>query len=240
MLFRSEETSRGITSSKPTSKEKEDDGWETSDSDDTSSSSESADSAMAFGGEDTYQSWRWREPSHPPRSAQRNSRQGQARERDQKDQHYPHPPTRKSTIVDPKLFGPQNSLLGVVKRPTGFGSIDDLRDDGLTPLDPPTVKQTGYFPSPLSSPKPPGRGEEDIRRQREADRKRPEEPIMMRDGSSRQPSSREMQHVFPVPTNDPGFVDVARATPDKRPSFHARTDSLPLRQPKPIDRKSVV
>ena len=230
---------RGIPSSKP-QKPKEDDGWETSDSEDTSSSG-SADSAMAFGGENTYQSWKWREPNHPPRSARGDSHQGQARERILKDQHYPHPPTRKSTIVDPKLFGPQNSLLGVVERPTGFGSIDDLRGDGATPLDPPSVKQTGYFRSPLPSPKPARRDEEDIRRQKEAEKKRREEPILMRDGSSRQESrngTREMQHVFPMPTDDPSFVDVARAsasaTPDKRPSFHARTDSLPLRQPKPM------
>ena len=230
---------RGIPSSKPARKEKEDDGWETSDSDNTSSSSESADSAMAFGGENTYQSWKWREPSHPPRHPQ--SHQSQNQTRDQHNQHYPHPPTRKSTIVDPKLFGPQNSLLGVVETPVGFGNIDNLRGDGPTPLDPPTVKQTGYFRSPLPSPKPERRNEEEIRLIKAEEKKRKKDPILMRDGSSRQGKNREMQHVFPMPTEDPGFVDVAGAsvsgTPrhdEKRPSFHARTDSLPLRAPKPM------
>ena len=112
-----------------------------------------------------------------------------------------------------------------------------MREDGRTPLEPPTVKETGYFRSPVPSPRPVEVQDLENRKQTtEAERKRRElSPARSRTG--------ELTQVFPMPTEDPGVFDITRgsvSTPsrigetEKRPSFHARTDSLPLRQPKPM------
>jgi hypothetical protein len=186
------EATRGIPSSRP-HRADDDDGWESASDDDSDQSSSSVDSALAFGGEDT-----WIPPARP------------------------RPVKRKSTIVDPRLFGPQNSLSGVVTRPVGFGDFKDQDGGWLPPRSPPTVKETGYV-TPKTLLKqgyvpPPVQRFESTR------------------ASSSQSSRGPLQHVYPIPTDDPNFIDAARSSVSgERPIYNvSRTDSLPLRQPKPV------
>lgn len=231
------EIERGLGSSKPVKHAHEkhgkhghhgdddSDGWEDDNSSDSDGSS--ADSALAFGGEDIYPRFR-RSPS--PR-AQAGPKQGG--------------PRRKSTIVDPRLFGPNNSLAGVVTRPVGFEEVDIMGPGGSTPVPPPNVKQTGYFRSPLPSPKPAARGEREAEEIRRTAKKRAELEMQRRDSERNREwdggRDAELIQVFPMPTDNPHAFDALTSTPrldqggmEKRPSFHARTDSLPLRQPKPM------
>ncbi|OWP07006.1 hypothetical protein B2J93_7740 [Marssonina coronariae] len=75
------------------SQEPDEDGWESA-----SDSDSSADSRLAFGN-DTQGGW-----SFFGRKKQK-------------------PMSRKSSIVDPRLFGPQNSLNGLVTQPVGYGDV---------------------------------------------------------------------------------------------------------------------
>ncbi|CZT03382.1 uncharacterized protein RCO7_06181 [Rhynchosporium graminicola] len=85
--------SRGIGPSKP-SHGPDEDGWESA-----SDSESSVDSRLAFGN-DTSAGWSFfgRKKKHKPMS-------------------------RKSSVVDPRLFGPENSLHGLVVQPVGFGNV---------------------------------------------------------------------------------------------------------------------
>ncbi|CAG8982632.1 hypothetical protein HYALB_00006027 [Hymenoscyphus albidus] len=87
--------SRGLASSKPSHEydTSDDDGWESASDDE---SDDSVDSGLAFGDE-AAGGW-WGKAKHRPLS-------------------------RKSTVVDPQLFGPENSLKGHVDRPVGFEEV---------------------------------------------------------------------------------------------------------------------
>ncbi|ELR03050.1 hypothetical protein GMDG_05897 [Pseudogymnoascus destructans 20631-21] len=193
------ESSRGLGSSKP-SHGADEDGWESA-SDDESCSSSSVDLGLAYGGENT---WNWGRPRPPM------------------------PVKRKSTIVDPKLFGPQNSLNGVLSRPVGFGEVDINAPGGFMP-EPfsSAARDTGYVSPQQPPPAPSLRGKDDGYIPTAGPARR---------GSAQ--SSGSLQHVFPMPTDDPLNFDACRrsvASVQDRPIYNvSRTDSLPLRQPKPF------
>jgi len=195
------ESSRGIAPSKP-SNGPDEDGWESA-SDDESDSSSSVDSTLAYGAEST---WGWGKPRPPM------------------------PVKRKSTIVDPKLFGPQNSLNGVITRPVGFGDVDINAPGGfMPPPSPPIVRESGYV-APAQPPAP-------TLRPKDKGYVPPPAPTPMhRENSSM--SSASLQHVYPMPTSDPNHFEAARSSvvsAQDQPIYNVtRTDSLPLRQPIPF------
>lgn len=98
----------------------DEDGWESA-SDDGSESS--VDSRLAFGA-DTGGNWfGW----------------GSSR---------PQPQSRKSSVVDPRQFGPANSLHGIVTEPVGFGEVSwdpstDFRQGNPFPVGPLETPQSG-------------------------------------------------------------------------------------------------
>ncbi|KFY08971.1 hypothetical protein V491_08395, partial [Pseudogymnoascus sp. VKM F-3775] len=103
------------------------------------------------------------------------------------------PVKRKSTIVDPKLFGPQNSLNGVLSRPVGFGEVDINAPGGFMP-EPPSLatRDTGYVSPQQPPPAPSLRGKDDGYVPTAAPARRESTH-----------SSGSLQHVFPMPTDDP-------------------------------------
>jgi len=90
-------TSRGVGPSKVShgSDTVDEDGWESASDADSESS---VDSRLAFGADSGGGWFGW----------------GKARQK---------PQSRKNSIVDPRLFGPANSLHGVVTEPVGFGEV---------------------------------------------------------------------------------------------------------------------
>ncbi|KAI8299857.1 Deleted in azoospermia protein 2 [Colletotrichum sp. SAR11_59] len=103
----------GKSQAGPSSKVQEsssDDDWESASEDESSTdSSDSSDGGgLAYGFDKPSKSARI--SAEPPEQIQ--------------------PPGRKNTVVDPRLFGPYNSLRGAVKSPCGFGEQDDPRSAG--------------------------------------------------------------------------------------------------------------
>ncbi|KAK2776465.1 involucrin repeat protein [Colletotrichum kahawae] len=103
----------GKSQAGPSSKLQEsssDDDWESASEDESSTdSSDSSDGGgLAYGFDKPSKSARI--SAEPPEQIQ--------------------PPGRKNTVVDPRLFGPYNSLRGAVKSPCGFGEQDDPRSAG--------------------------------------------------------------------------------------------------------------
>ncbi|KAF9878995.1 hypothetical protein CkaCkLH20_03228 [Colletotrichum karsti] len=97
--------SRGAGSSKLKDRgSSSDDDWESASDDESSTdSSGSSDAGLVYGAE-IKPSKSARISSEPPEQIK--------------------PPARKNTVVDPRLFGPYNSLRGAVKSPCGFGEED--------------------------------------------------------------------------------------------------------------------
>ncbi|PQE19974.1 Involucrin repeat protein [Rutstroemia sp. NJR-2017a BVV2] len=181
---------RGLDSSRAIPYEtdpNDDEGWESA-SDDESEAS--VDSGLAFGGE---------APAPAKAPARRSFFGG-------KKKHGPM--TRKSSIVDPRLFGPQNSLNGVLDRPVGYEEVhwESSSDFG----------QESYV---LYS------DSQDERYGSDRDR-------IGRTQSVASGSQASLQHVFPVPTSDPSRFDVARRTVSEANS--ARPVPVPIQQPQPI------
>ena len=212
--YRDNGATRGLGPSKTShqSSAVDDDGWESASD---AESESSVDSKLAFGEESTVGWFPW---------------SGKERHKSQ---------TRKSSVVDPRLFGRQNSLNGLLTEPVGFGeatwsSSSDFGQQRAPPgtfagpaqvpyygqqtpsQAPPTqvivnTTQTGYYPQPISGPIAP-----------------PESVA----SSSRTP----MQHVYPMPTDDPSRFDVARSTAvsGSEPYMSSRPRPLPIQQPQPI------
>jgi len=213
-IYREGGASRGLGPSKVShqSSAVDDDGWESASD---AESESSVDSKLAFGEESTGGWLPWG---------------GKERHKSQ---------TRKSSVVDPRLFGRQNSLNGLLNEPVGFGeatwsSSSDFGQQRAQPgtfagpaqvpyygqqtpsQAPPTQvivnnTQAGYYPQPISGPIPP-----------------PESVA----SSSRAP----LQHVYPMPTDDPSRFDVARSSvvSGAEPYISSRPRPLPLQQPQPI------
>ncbi|KAF6827880.1 involucrin repeat protein [Colletotrichum musicola] len=99
---KSNSKARGTGTSKPSDLgSSSDDDWESASDDD--SSEDSSDGGLAYGA-----------AFKPSKSARISS----------EPPEQIKPPERKSTVVDPRLFGPYNSLRGAVKSPCGFGEED--------------------------------------------------------------------------------------------------------------------
>lgn len=179
-------TSRGLGSSKP-SHGPDDDGWESAS--DAESESSSVDSRLAYGGH-TATGGGWGIGFGKPK------------------------PKRKDSVVDPKLFGPQNSLLGVLEGPVGFH--DDMVDHSdLSDFAPPTVARVQSLEMGQTRP----------------------------DATPSNPSrAQSMQYVYPVPTSDPDRFDVGRNSTVAEPAPYTSragpvpvtTADVPIRQPQPI------
>ncbi|WDK13768.1 hypothetical protein CGRA01v4_05049 [Colletotrichum graminicola] len=93
---------RGSATSKPNqTASSSDDDWESASEDE--STTDESDNGLAYGS-----------VFKPPKSARISS----------ESPEQIKPPERRSTIVDPRLFGPVNSLHGAVKSPCGFGEED--------------------------------------------------------------------------------------------------------------------
>lgn len=108
--------SRGVGSSKPRQDSSSDDSdWESAASSDEESSEDDVDSGLAYGSSHSL-------PSHTGESPQISAPVSHA---------HLHPEeiplNRKRSLVDPKLFGPVNSLRGFVEAPCGFERVDRSR-----------------------------------------------------------------------------------------------------------------
>jgi hypothetical protein len=186
-------STRGIGSSRPTHGVDED-GWVSASDDESDYSSSSVDSKLAYGDADI--DW-GRQPPQPRR--------------------------RKSTVVDPNLFGPQNSLNGIITRPTGLGQVDLSTPDNFVPLPAPS-------PSQLHDD---GRVRSTSTR-KESSGYMPPTPGLRRADSST--SSVPLQHVYPVPTSDPTRFEAARSSvvsaQDPQP-YVSRSEPISIQQPRP-------
>jgi len=135
-------------------------------------------------------------------------------------------PKRKESVVDPKLFGPANSLHGIIHEPVGFDEVDY---DNLSDFPPPTVaalQKEQNYPPQIPAP------------QRDQD---------AAIGSASATGS--LQYVYPVPTSDPTRFDAVRgsAVSAQEPNG-SRPAPVPIQQgyveikqpqPKPIVSQSV-
>lgn len=133
-------TARGLGASKVShgSDTVDEDGWESASD---AESESSVDSRLAFGGDTTGGWFGFGRTKYKPRS-------------------------RKSTIVDPRLFGRENSLNGVLTRPVGFGDVawsssSDFGQRGWAPAGPGPVASVAsgsqaslqhVYPIPTSDP----------------------------------------------------------------------------------------
>ncbi|KAK1639091.1 hypothetical protein BDP81DRAFT_345358, partial [Colletotrichum phormii] len=100
---KSDTKTRGSGTSKPNENaSSSDDDWESA-SEDESTTTDDSDNGLAYGSA-VKPSKSARISTAPPEQIK--------------------PPSRRSTIVDPRLFGPVNSLRGAVKSPCGFGEED--------------------------------------------------------------------------------------------------------------------
>lgn len=182
-LTRDTDASRGFGSSKPSPGVLDEDGWESAS--DAGSDSSSVDSNLAFGHEVGHE---WERENKRPI------------------------PRRKSTVVDPTLFGPANSLHGIVYQPVGFQEVKvDLS------VNPPTLAD-------LDS------------QRRSSYRQEPERRDSRRDESVAS-SPRSLQHVFPIPTSDPSRFDVGRAsevTTQQERHPGGRPGPVTIQQPQPV------
>ncbi|GAP86161.2 hypothetical protein SAMD00023353_0302940 [Rosellinia necatrix] len=107
--------SRGVGNSRPRRDSSPDDSeWESASSDDESDESvgDSSDSGLAYGSS-----------HHLPGNSEGSSSLG-ASTRDAQPHSQDTPLNRKRSLVDPKLFGPVNSLRGFVQTPCGFERVD--------------------------------------------------------------------------------------------------------------------
>ncbi|KAI0409755.1 hypothetical protein F4802DRAFT_604407 [Xylaria palmicola] len=170
---------RGIGNSKPQRDSSDDSDWESASSDDESSEG-SSDNGLVYGSSHYLPSSSGR-PSHLSTT-------------DQPAQAYPHdrPLNRKPSLVDPKLFGPINSLRGFVQTPCGFERVDrNTVGDPHSRYEPPiapgeTAPPTDgrplqhVYPEPTSDPSrfDAGRGSVASAREDSAYRSRPE-PVVI-------------------------------------------------------------
>ncbi|KAG9248547.1 hypothetical protein BJ878DRAFT_547976, partial [Calycina marina] len=209
--YRDNGATRGLRPSKVShhTADAEDDGWESASD---AESESSVDSKLAFGAESTAGWLPWGKKTHGPQK-------------------------RKSSVVDPRLFGRQNSLRGVLDEPVGFGEVtwssssdfgqrggymppsgpqpyyDQRNNNPATPAQIMTNhSQTGFYPPPSSAPF---------------------QPAASSASGSRAPP---MQHVYPMPTDDPSRFDVVRGSvvSGEEPYVSSRPRPLPIQQPQPV------
>ena len=148
-------------------------------------------------------------------------------------------PKRKDSVVDPALFGPANSLHGILHEPVGF---DDVDYDNLSDYPPPTVaalqRQQSYLPPTIAAlqgdhnypPRvPPLQGEQSI----------------AGDSAS---ATGPMKYVYPVPTSDPTEVEARSSVVSAEDPYGPRPAPVPIQQasvpiqqpqPKPVVSQSV-
>lgn len=184
LLGRSPGTDRGIGHSKAQRSGADEDGWESASDEDSDFSS--VDSNLAYGRYSPPLGWSTDQPGY--------SR------------------ARRNTVVDPALFGPANSLHGIVSQPVGFQEVHvDLS------VAPPTVADLDAARRPTSNA---------------ADRRE-----SRRTGSVRaERRSPPLQMVYAVPTSDPTQFDAGRASEisDSGRYSAGRPDPVPLQQPQPL------
>ncbi|KAI1661304.1 hypothetical protein F4813DRAFT_224436 [Daldinia decipiens] len=153
-------SNRGVGSSKPRLDDSSDDSeWESA-SEDESSSSE-FDSGLAYGssGLSLPNTINQPIPRQSTPSSSRSPRPSQV-------SVYGPPLRRKSSVVDPSLFGPVNSLRGYVEAPCGFETVDRSTVISPRPYEPsisPTITPSEaapsnrplqlVYPAPTSDPK---------------------------------------------------------------------------------------
>ena len=147
-------------------------------------------------------------------------------------------PKRKDSVVDPALFGPANSLHGIIHEPVGF---DDVDYHNLSDNPPPTVadlQRQQTYPPPLTI----------TALQREQSYPPPvTAPQSIASGSAS--ATGPMQYVYPVPTSDPTRFDAARSSVvSAQEPYGSRPAPVPIQQasvpiqqpqPKPIVAQSV-
>ncbi|KAI0135407.1 hypothetical protein F4814DRAFT_444228 [Daldinia grandis] len=150
-------SNRGVGSSKPRLDDSSDDSeWESA-SEDESSSSE-FDSGLAYGSSGLSLPNTINQPI-PRRSTPSSSRSP----RPSQVSVYGPPLRRKSSVVDPNLFGPVNSLRGYVEAPCGFETVDRSTvvgsprpyEPSITPSEatPDNRPLRLVYPAPTSDPK---------------------------------------------------------------------------------------
>ncbi|KAI0854256.1 hypothetical protein F5Y00DRAFT_222638, partial [Daldinia vernicosa] len=154
-------SNKGVGSSKPRLDDSSDDSeWESA-SEDESSSSE-FDSGLAYGSSGLSLPNTINQPI-PRRSTPSSSRSP----RPSKASVYGPPLRRKSSVVDPNLFGPVNSLRGYVEAPCGFETVDRSTvvgsprpyEPSITPTITPSEAAPDHrplrlvYPAPTSDPK---------------------------------------------------------------------------------------
>jgi hypothetical protein len=169
------------------------------------------------------------------------------------------PQSRKSTIVDPAQFGPNNSLYGIVTEPVGLGSVTTWSSstdfgqqtsisygtgESVLPYFGPRVgppenvlgtSQMPYYDPRVSAPvglREGGPSNNTYYDQRGSVPVGPPESVTS--GYSQQP----LQHVYPIPTSDPSRYDVVRSSvvsgAETYVSSQTRPDPVPIQQPQPF------
>ncbi|KAI9734107.1 MAG: hypothetical protein M1818_007045 [Claussenomyces sp. TS43310] len=137
---------------------------------------------------------------------------------------------RKSSVVDPRLFGRENSLHGVVHEPVGF---EDVRLDFAEPFEPPTMASSMHradsvvssaapsmqyvYPVPTSDPSRFDAVRSSVisaQRERFPDNSRPD-PIPLQQP---QPIAPVSQRVYDPPYSAPSEVESTRSKPASRSS----------------------
>ncbi|KAH8815280.1 hypothetical protein F5884DRAFT_172511 [Xylogone sp. PMI_703] len=197
---------RGIPPSKVSSQHQveDDDDWRT---DDGHESADSVDSSLAYGGESSqggggWFGFSWGKPKPKP---------------ELKPEPRPEPrpvPKQKSSVVDPRLFGRQNSLNGIVTEPVGFGDVNyrppingfgSSRDQ--SPLA--TKSKAPSTPTPRSKSKP-----------------------------KSTVSDIPLQTVYPISTEDPQVFEPGRSSVSssvrQEPYMPSRPAPPPIYHPQPI------
>jgi hypothetical protein len=139
-------------------------------------------------------------------------------------------PKRKDSVVDPALFGPANSLHGIVHERVGF---DDVDYDNLSDCPPPTVaalqRQRSYPPPPTIAAL---QGDHNYP---------PRVPPLQREqsvASGSASASGPMKYVYPVPTSDPTEVEARSSVVSAQDPYGPRPvpiqqASVPIQQPQP-------
>lgn len=183
---------RGLGSSRPSRRnDSDDEDWESASDDDDDSSGSDFDAGLAYGSVPHFSN-----PNLPPSIA---PLPGQPSIVSERPAEAIRPPDRKSSAVDPALFGPENSLRGYINTPCGY--------------------RPGEYPYQQHQP-PPSSAPPHHQHQHD--------PIPPTGSASIEASSRSMRQVYAVATADPNNFEAASSSVTSIPQVH-RTDSYSSR-----------
>lgn len=175
---------RGIGSSRPSRRNdnSDDEDWESASDDDDDSSGSDFDAGLAYGSVPHFSN-----PHLPPSIA---PLPGQPSIVSERPAEAIRPPDRKSSAVDPALFGPENSLRGYINTPCGY--------------------RPGEYPYQQHQP-PPSSAPPHHQHQHD-----PIPPT----GSASIEATRPLRQVYPVATGDPNNYEAASSSVTSIPQAH--------------------